>query len=62
LRNNWQRVGLLVKNFQEISIIYSKDHATIHGARTYAKTGREVIQLAAREANDTSPEYVGPLP
>jgi hypothetical protein len=53
---------LLVKNFQEISTIYSKDHATIHGARTCAKTGREVIQPAAREANDITPEYFGPLP
>jgi hypothetical protein len=52
----------VIRNWNEICTIYSKDHATGLGARTGAEsTDPEVIQPAV-EANDTSPEAVGPSP
>jgi hypothetical protein len=53
----------VIHNWNEIYTIYSKDHATGQGARTGAKSAAdtEMVQLA-QEANDTSPEVVGPSP
>jgi hypothetical protein len=50
----------VIRNWNEICTIYSKYHVTGLGAWTCAEsTDPEVIQPAV-EANDTSPEAVGP--
>uniref|UniRef100_A0ACD5ZI21 Uncharacterized protein n=1 Tax=Avena sativa TaxID=4498 RepID=A0ACD5ZI21_AVESA len=51
----------VIHNWNEICIIYSKDHATGQGARTGVEADNEnVVIPPARDANDISPDFAGP--
>ncbi|CAM0902883.1 unnamed protein product [Alopecurus aequalis] len=53
----------VIHNWNEICTIYSKDHATGQGARTCAENEVEVAPTTTtQEANDISPDLVGPSP
>uniref|UniRef100_A0ACD5VEB4 Uncharacterized protein n=1 Tax=Avena sativa TaxID=4498 RepID=A0ACD5VEB4_AVESA len=51
----------VIHNWNEICIIYSKDHATGQGARTGAEADNEnEVIPPARDANDISPDFASP--
>ena len=51
----------VIHNWQEICLIYSKDHATGEDARTGAEAATETDNIAVTpEADDISPELAGP--